>query len=210
MLRNLPESHKGSTSPLKVNLEKGMCIEIQYNGGIMRRGIVYEDPGLTMSYMWWQTNTRYVRGEVPRCTTLHEGIPKERIPGLTVVPVAFFDSWLASVPFSIRFHFGEVKRGRKPKTPHQTVGTSNPRPSQRSKPTAPVMARNSDPSVMHEPLPIIQGVVEDPPWSPPQFHVEEIPVQGHVDQGLTGLRENNDEGGVTRKVRRDKGNFHFH
>lgn len=202
MLRNLPETHKGSTSPLLMNLEKGMCVEIQYNGGILRRGIVYEDPALTMTYMWWQTNTRYVRGEVPRCTTLHEGIPKDRIPGLTIEPVAYFESWLASVPFSIRLHFGEVKRGggRKPKTSHEAVNTTPP-PNQRPKLTAPAIQGISDVRDSDSALPLSRAVIEEPPWSEPRETSDPPWTPPFV---VVQTAPEPSEGSTKRKVRCDK------
>ena len=184
MLRNLSDTLKGSTFPLKCHLEKGMCVELHFNGSIIRRGIVYEDPTLTMSYMWWQTNTRYVRGEIPKCTTLDEGIPKDRIPGLTIEPVPFFESWLASVPFSIRFYFGnDVKRVKNQKKKF-SAAPPNAAVSQ------PVLSpQSSATQQQQESTPNVQ----DPPWTPPHYipptekkssSTTPVPVAQHMRMSL--------------------------
>ena len=106
MLRNLPDHFKGKKIPLTVRLEKGMCVELQYNGGIVRRGIVHDDPAVSLKYMWWHPMTRFRSGQIPVCTTLEHNIPQERLDEITIEPVECFDTWLEQVPLSMKRFFG--------------------------------------------------------------------------------------------------------
>ena len=151
MLRNLPDDYNGRSFPLSFNLEKGVCLELHINKGIIRRGIVYECPTTTMTYMWWQSRTRYVQGEVPKCTTLTDGIPPNKMDALTIEKIPFWDTWLASIPFSIKFHFGNVTP-RKSRAKVPVVKAPLSHPAYTSPPWSPPSS----------PLNCV-----DPPWTPP-------------------------------------------
>ena len=156
MLRNLPVIYKSTTYPPRFQLEKGMCLELHLNGGIIRRGIVYEDPHTTMAFMWWQTRTKYVRGEVPSCTTLEEGLPHNKLSALTIEPVSFFETWLTSVPFSIRFYFGYEGRGSKKPTKKPKESTQEP-----------LTVTTQREAVANTQLDATMLLSENPPWTPP-------------------------------------------
>ena len=44
MLRNLPENLKGSVAfPITISLDKGICVELHYNGSMFQNGMGWED-----------------------------------------------------------------------------------------------------------------------------------------------------------------------
>ena len=174
MLRNLPENLKGSVAfPITISLDKGICVELHYNGSMFRKGIVYANPAATLTYMWWQPTTRFRSGEIPVCTTLEHGVPKERLSGLTIEPVGFFDQFVKYVPLSIKRSFGwtYTRRSRASKLPRKDrsdigvrKGPRKIRADQGNKHTLLRQSR-SDKGVVRKKGPPHE--ISDPPWTPP-------------------------------------------
>ena len=115
-IQNLPASITGSKVPfddaLISRLQRGMSLQINYNGSIMRRGIVFLAPSSSPQFMWWQSKTRFVTGEVPVCHSLLHDIDEIRWPSLTLEPVPQFQEWLAKLPFAMKVLLGHPTRGQ--------------------------------------------------------------------------------------------------
>ena len=152
-LYNLPDHLKGNKIPLTVRLDMGMCVELQYNGGLYRRGIVYADPAVSLMYMWWQPTTRFRSGQIPICTKFEHNIPKERMDGFTIEPVEDLETWLSGhVPLTIKRSFGWTY-----KRPSRAKPRSVPKPprSDKGKKHAPPSKFRSDRGVKKKVIPAI-------------------------------------------------------
>ena len=113
MITNLPQFLDGRPFPfdgVDNILTPGMCVQIHYNTTILRRGIVFHSPTMTHQYMWWQTRTRLVSGEIPVCHPLVADIPEVRQAALTIHCVPMFMEFFVSLPFQIKSLLGHGKR----------------------------------------------------------------------------------------------------
>ena len=135
-IQNLPVSIAGSKVPfdetLISRLRRGMSLQINYNGTIMRRGIVFLEPSSSPQFMWWQGKTRFVTGEVPVCHSLLHDIDEIRWPSLTLEPVPQFQEWFSKLPFAMKVLLGHPTRGKQraqqPLKPGRLPPTTTPAP----------------------------------------------------------------------------------
>ena len=114
-ITNLPASIDGSAFPFDsvvARLQRGMSLQINYNGGIMRRGVVFLSPSSSPQFMWWQTSKRFKAGEVPVLQTLLHDIEEIRWASLTLASVPQFDLWFSSLPLAMKVLLGHPKRGQ--------------------------------------------------------------------------------------------------
>ena len=112
MIKNLPSSINGVKYPfvaIEGHLRRGMCLEVHSNGGVIRRGVVFLEPSTTPHFMWWNTKTRFVNGEVPICHGLLDEIPVARRETLTVHSVTNFNDFFARIPFAIKGLLGYTR-----------------------------------------------------------------------------------------------------
>ena len=114
-ITNLPASIDGSAFPFDsvvARLQRGMSLQINYNGGIMRRGVVFLSPSSSPQFMWWQTSKRFKAGEVPVLQTLLHDIEEIRWASLTLASVPQFERFFSLLPLAMKVLLGHPKRGQ--------------------------------------------------------------------------------------------------
>ena len=112
-ITNLPASIDGSAFPFDsvvARLQRGMSLQINYNGGIMRRGVVFLSPSSSPQFMWWQTSKRFKAGEVPVLQTLLHDIEEIRWASLTLASVPQFELFFSKLPLAMKVLLGHPKQ----------------------------------------------------------------------------------------------------
>ena len=167
-IHNLPASIAGSKFPfddtLISRLRRGMSILMTYNDSVMRRGIVFLEPSSNPQFMWWQSRTRFVTGEVPVCQTLLHGIDEIRWPSLKLEPVPQFEIWFAKLPFAMKLLLGHPTRGQ----------LRAPQPLKKTPPP------QSSPKQAKWPR---EYEIHSPPCEVPSFVNTQGPLEGAIGQG---------------------------
>ena len=115
-ITNLPDSIAGSAFPFDAvvsRLQRGMALEVHYNGTIVRRGIVLLPPSESRHFMWWELGKRMNKHEDPQamCQTLIQNIPEERLEYLTIVPIHNFSWFFSQLPLVVKVLLGHPKQG---------------------------------------------------------------------------------------------------
>ena len=197
-IHNLPASIAGSKFPfddtLISRLRRGMSILMTYNDSVMRRGIVFLEPSSNPQFMWWQSRTRFVTGEVPVCQTLLHGIDEIRWPSLKLEPVPQFEIWFAKLPFAMKLLLGHPTRGQ----------LRAPQPLKKTPPP------QSSPQQAKWPR---EYEIHSPPCEVPSFVNTQGPLTRKVrsDKEVrrgkrTSLPTHAEDSGPPRKVRSEKNN----
>ena len=197
-IHNLPASIAGSKVPFdETVLRRGMSLQINYNGTILRRGIVFLAPSSSPHFMWWQSKTRFVTGEVPVCHSLLHNIEEIRWASLTLEPVPQFDLWFTKLPFAMKILLDHPTRAQQ----------RGPRPLKTNPPsqTSPTPKQVENTSEKKATWPL-EFEIHSPPCEFPTFVSTQSPSnkKERSDNDKPRVNTTLKKNGEVRKVRSDK------
>jgi len=133
-MQDLPSSLAGTKHPFNFgDLPIGTTFELRFHGQTIRRGVVLYLLSATTTWVFYPHHfkAKLVRGEMPVGHCLFEGIADSRVPDVEIHPLgpAVFDSFIKTLPFALRVHFG-VPRATSAEARRQQPSrqVSNPHP----------------------------------------------------------------------------------